>query len=92
MVRALSETWDRPRDLAAACISLIKLDPVVDGFIARANLSWPARLPAAELRDLSVALSRDQLLCRLLESSAITDAGLEREPAAGHADDQHGGQ
>ena len=24
MVRALSETWDRPRELAAACISLIK--------------------------------------------------------------------
>src|ERR1700756_1979227 len=78
MVRALSETWDRPRELAAACISLIKLDPVVNGFIARANSSWPARLPAAELLDLSSALSRDQLLCRLLENSSITDVGLER--------------
>src|SRR5215469_8973367 len=78
LVRALSETWDRPRDLAAACISLIKLDTVVNGFIARANSSWPARLPATELLDLSIALSRDQLLCRLLESSPITDVGLER--------------
>jgi 2-polyprenyl-3-methyl-5-hydroxy-6-metoxy-1,4-benzoquinol methylase len=78
MVRALSETWDRPRELAAACISLIKLDPVVNGFIARANSSWPARLPAAELLELSSALSRDQLLCRLLENSSITDVGLER--------------
>jgi trans-aconitate methyltransferase len=78
MVRALSETWDRPRELAAACISLIKLDTVVNGFIARANSSWPARLPASELLDLSIALSRDQLLCRLLESSPITDVGLER--------------
>jgi SAM-dependent methyltransferase len=78
MVRALSETWDRPRELAAACISLIKLDTVVNGFIARANASWPARLPAAELLDLSIALSRDQLLCRLLEITPITDVGLER--------------
>jgi SAM-dependent methyltransferase len=78
MVRALSETWDRPRELAAACISLIKLDTVVNGFIARANASWPARLPAAELLDLSIALSRDQLLCRLLEVTPITDVGLER--------------
>jgi SAM-dependent methyltransferase len=78
MVRALSETWDRPRELAAACISLIKLDAVVNGFIVRANASWPARLPVAELLDLSIALSRDQLLCRLLENTPITDVGLER--------------
>jgi SAM-dependent methyltransferase len=78
MLRALWETWDRPRELAAACISLIKIDTVVNGFIARANSSWPARLPATELFDLSIALSRDQLLCRLLESSPITDVGLER--------------
>src|SRR6516162_7927875 len=78
MARALSETWDRPRELAAACISLIKLDAVVNGFIARANSSWPARLPTTELRDLSIALSRDQLLCRLLECTPITDVSLER--------------
>ena len=78
MARALSETWDRPRELAAACISLIKLDAVVNGFIARANSSWPARLPTTELLDLSIALSRDQLLCRLLECTPITDVSLER--------------
>jgi 2-polyprenyl-3-methyl-5-hydroxy-6-metoxy-1,4-benzoquinol methylase len=78
MLRALSETWDRPRELAGACMSLIKLDAVVNDFIARVDSSWPARLPATELLDLSIALSRDQLLCRLLESSPITDVGLER--------------
>jgi len=78
MLRALSETWDRPRELAAACISLIKLDTVVNSFIVRANASWPGRLPAAELLHLSIALSRDQLLCRLLEITPITDVGLER--------------
>src|SRR6516165_569077 len=78
MVRALSETWDRPRDLAAACISLIKLDAVVNGSIARANSAWPARPPATELLGVSIALSRDQLLGRLLECTPITDVGLER--------------
>src|SRR6516225_7942929 len=78
MLRALSEVWDRPRDLAAACISLIKLDAVVNDFIARANSAWPTRLPVTELLDLSIALSRDQLLRRLLECTPITDAGLER--------------
>jgi len=78
MLRALSEVWDRPRELAAACISLIKLDAVVNDFIARANSSWPTRLPVTELPDLSIALSRDQLLCRLLECTPITDVGFER--------------
>jgi uncharacterized membrane-anchored protein len=61
MLRALSEVWDRPRDLAAACISLIKLDAVVNGSIARVKSAWPARLPATELLGVSIALSRDQL-------------------------------
>ena len=78
MLRALSEVWDRPRDLAAACISLIKLDAVVNGSIARANSAWPARLLATELLGVSIALSRDQLLGRLLECTPITDVGLER--------------
>ena len=78
MLRALSEVWDRPRDLAAACISLIKLDAVVNGSIARANSAWPARPPATELLGVSIALSRDQLLGRLLECTPITDVGLER--------------
>src|SRR6516164_3332019 len=78
MLRALSEIWDRPRELAGACISLIKLDTVVSGFIAEANSVWPARLPATELLGSSIALSRDQLLGRLLESTPITDVGLER--------------
>jgi SAM-dependent methyltransferase len=79
MLRALSEGWARPRDLTVACISLIKLDAVVTGWIARANSTWPARLPAAELLDsLLGRLSRDQLLGRLLELAPITDVGLER--------------
>jgi len=79
LLRALAEGWDRPRDLAAACISLIKLDGAVNGCIARANAAWPARLPASDmLGPVMGALSRDQLLCGLLEYGLITDIGLER--------------
>jgi SAM-dependent methyltransferase len=78
MLRALSEVWDRPRELTAACISLTKLDGVVKSFLAHANSAWPARLPASELQSALIALSRDQLLCRLLECTPITDVGLER--------------
>jgi SAM-dependent methyltransferase/Tfp pilus assembly protein PilF len=78
--RALTEGWDRPRKLTNACISLIKLDPVVSAAIARVDAAWPARPPIDELLGASglAALSRDELLCRLLEYDATTDVGLER--------------
>jgi tetratricopeptide (TPR) repeat protein/SAM-dependent methyltransferase len=80
VLRALTENWDRPRKLTNACISLIKLDPVISAAIARVDAAGPARLSIDELFGTSglAALSRDELLCRLLESDAITDVGLER--------------
>jgi SAM-dependent methyltransferase len=79
-LRALLEGWARPRELTGACISLIRLNPVVNECIARANAAWPARLPAAELfgKSGAAALSADKLLCRLLECDPLTDIGLER--------------
>lgn len=79
MLRALAEGWARPRDLAGACISLIKLDAVINEWIARANSVWPSRLPAAELLGALLArMAHDQLLGCLLELTPITDVGLER--------------
>jgi 2-polyprenyl-3-methyl-5-hydroxy-6-metoxy-1,4-benzoquinol methylase len=80
MLRALSEGWARPRDLTAACISLIKRNLVVIDCIARANAAWPARLPLKELGGPSgtAALANDQLLHCLLASDPVTDIGLER--------------
>lgn len=79
MLRALSEGWARPRDLSVACISLIKLDPVINGWIEQANSTWPARLPAAELLgSLLVTMARDRLLGGLLELTPITHLGFER--------------
>jgi SAM-dependent methyltransferase len=79
-LRALSEAWGRPRTLARACISLIKLDPLVVEWIARSNAAWPGRLSPAELltSPLPSALAADRLLIALLKCEPVTDISLER--------------
>lgn len=101
MLRALTESWARPRELNAVGISLIKLGIVVKDAIARAESIWPARLPADEMFGAGTiaALAQDELLCRLLECDPIADVGLEKllsnvrcallqEAIAGTADDE----
>src|SRR5262249_9962180 len=48
-LRALSELWAWPRDLAPAVVQLIKLSPIIKECCARAMSAWPARLPEQEL-------------------------------------------
>jgi SAM-dependent methyltransferase/tetratricopeptide (TPR) repeat protein len=78
--RALKESWLRPRELTAACISLIKSDSTVSDGISRVNCAWPERLSADQLfgRSEIAAFAQDQLLCALLECDPVTDIGLER--------------
>ena len=79
--RALAEGWAPPRELTGACLSLIKkLNGVVQDAAARATAAWPARLAAPELLGATglAELSRDLLLCALLECDPIPDVGLER--------------
>ncbi len=83
LLRALAEGWTRPRELTAACISLITLNAGMKDCIRRATAAWPARLGVAELFDPPgltglAALANDPLLCRLLETDPVTDSGLER--------------
>ena len=80
LLRAVSEAWDRPRELTAVCISMITLNSAVRNGIARADAAWPERLLATQLLDASgvAALAGDQLLCCLLASDPLTDIGLER--------------
>ena len=80
VLRALVESWAQPRELTAACISLLKCGGIVNDCIRRADSAWPTRLPATELFGVSgpAALSADELLCRLLECDPITDVALER--------------
>ena len=84
MLRALTEGWARPRELTAACISLIRLNPAVATCMQRAAAAWPARLPAENLfgAEGPAPLAGDELLLRLLECDPITDVDLERLLAA----------
>jgi SAM-dependent methyltransferase len=79
-LRALSEGWGRPRTLTGACVSLIKLNPIVAEWIARSNAAWPGRLSPAELlaSPLPATLAADELLVGLLKCDPVTDIGLER--------------
>jgi 2-polyprenyl-3-methyl-5-hydroxy-6-metoxy-1,4-benzoquinol methylase/tetratricopeptide (TPR) repeat protein len=78
--RAVSEAWDRPRELTAVCIGLIKLNGAVKDGIARALGAWPERLSPEALFGATgvTALAQDRLLCCLLETDPMTDVGLER--------------
>jgi tetratricopeptide (TPR) repeat protein/SAM-dependent methyltransferase len=79
VLRALTEGWVRPRELASVCVSLIKLAGIVNDCIARATAAWPGRVAAAELFGASglAALSDDELLIHLLQRDPVTDIGLE---------------
>jgi len=80
VLRALVEGWAQPRELTAACISLIKCGGTVNDCIRRADAAWPARLPAAKLFGAAgpAELADDELLCWLLECDPLTDVALER--------------
>jgi tetratricopeptide (TPR) repeat protein/SAM-dependent methyltransferase len=80
VIRAVSEPWARPADLAAACIRLLARDGAIRACIDRAASAWPTRLSRQELfgpAGISV-LSDDALLRALLENAQVCDLAMER--------------
>jgi len=80
LVRALTEPWGRPSELARAGIDVVKLSPDIGGCIARASDAWPVRLPARELFGTNglAASAADPLLLALLDSAPVCDIAMER--------------
>jgi tetratricopeptide (TPR) repeat protein/2-polyprenyl-3-methyl-5-hydroxy-6-metoxy-1,4-benzoquinol methylase len=80
MLRALTEPWDRPCDLAHTSASLIKQGAQTGAIVARAAHAWPEYLSAPELfgPEGLAALSKDELLLALLASANAADIALER--------------
>jgi tetratricopeptide (TPR) repeat protein/2-polyprenyl-3-methyl-5-hydroxy-6-metoxy-1,4-benzoquinol methylase len=79
-VRALTESWGDPADLADFVQSLIKAGPETGPAIARAAASWPQRLTAPQLFG-GVDADRifdDRLLSAWLELARVTDLEIER--------------
>ncbi|HXW25809.1 MAG TPA: tetratricopeptide repeat protein [Xanthobacteraceae bacterium] len=80
LLRAWSELWGRPSDLAGLTISLIKRSAGTGAAIARAAQAWPQRPAAEELWGPAglAAAAGDGLLRALLETALAGDLELER--------------
>jgi tetratricopeptide (TPR) repeat protein/2-polyprenyl-3-methyl-5-hydroxy-6-metoxy-1,4-benzoquinol methylase len=79
VVRALTEIWGRQSDLAACAVRLVEAFPAVSRLIKRAANFWPKRLSPADWDEYTLSsLTQDQLLLALLNSTPVTDIGLER--------------
>jgi len=80
VIRAISEPWGRPHELASVTATLVKLDRDLRECIQRASGSWPGRLCARDLygpAGLAAAASNALLRC-LLQNTPSTDIDLER--------------
>jgi tetratricopeptide (TPR) repeat protein/2-polyprenyl-3-methyl-5-hydroxy-6-metoxy-1,4-benzoquinol methylase len=80
VVRALTEPWGRPSDLAAVSIGLVQCDAQIHAAIARANAAWPARVEGEALFGAAGAAAAGDhaLLLALLQSTPVCDLELER--------------
>jgi tetratricopeptide (TPR) repeat protein/2-polyprenyl-3-methyl-5-hydroxy-6-metoxy-1,4-benzoquinol methylase len=80
MIRALTEPWGRPNELARCSIDLIKLDPEIGNVVTRASDAWPARLSAQDLFGAGGldALVADRLLRAVLDAAPVCDLAMER--------------
>ncbi len=74
LLRALSEPWARPSDLAAACARFLALDGAIRDGMERAAKTSPSPV---ESQDLAV-FAGDRLLRALLESAPICEVAFER--------------
>jgi tetratricopeptide (TPR) repeat protein/2-polyprenyl-3-methyl-5-hydroxy-6-metoxy-1,4-benzoquinol methylase len=80
LIRALSEPWGRPIDVAKSACHIIKLNGATSACIQRVNNAWPMRLPVQELFNPSelIEICDDRLFRSLLESTLVCDIELER--------------
>ncbi|MFM9913353.1 MAG: tetratricopeptide repeat protein [Methylophilaceae bacterium] len=80
LVRAMSEPWGPPHELAKTMIGLIWQDDTIAPCIARAIQSWPEK-PSLEMlfsEEELLTVARHQPLRCLLENAASCDIGLEK--------------
>jgi 2-polyprenyl-3-methyl-5-hydroxy-6-metoxy-1,4-benzoquinol methylase len=80
LIRALSEPWGRPSDLARFTSILLKGDGAICACIRRVNSAWPKRLPPQKIfRPAEQAeIYTNRLLHCLLEATVVFDIELER--------------
>ena len=80
LLRAVSEPWGRPGEVVNAAVNAITSDVAASELISRAAAgSTDSTARSEPLKDSAFGvLARDELLRCLLESSPVTDPGLEQ--------------
>jgi tetratricopeptide (TPR) repeat protein/2-polyprenyl-3-methyl-5-hydroxy-6-metoxy-1,4-benzoquinol methylase len=80
LIRALSEAWGRPIDVAKFSANLLKVNGATGACIKRGASAWPRRLSAQEMFSPTefAEVCGDDLFRCLLESTFICDIELER--------------
>jgi 2-polyprenyl-3-methyl-5-hydroxy-6-metoxy-1,4-benzoquinol methylase/tetratricopeptide (TPR) repeat protein len=80
LVRAISEPWQRPGNLARASVALLKRDTLLAAAMERAEKIWPARTSLLDLYGQGglPVISGNRLLRVLLENTQFADVALER--------------
>jgi tetratricopeptide (TPR) repeat protein/SAM-dependent methyltransferase len=78
LLRALTEPWGRPSQLARYVAGVLKEDPTTGGCVKRVNEAWPSRPLASLAASDWAALGNDRLLIGLIESTPVYDIELER--------------
>jgi tetratricopeptide (TPR) repeat protein/SAM-dependent methyltransferase len=79
VIRALTEAWGQPVDMALFAASLITQDRAIGECVAHCAAAWPRRLSAEELYPSGIGtIADDRLLRILMESVQNVDIDLER--------------
>jgi Tfp pilus assembly protein PilF/2-polyprenyl-3-methyl-5-hydroxy-6-metoxy-1,4-benzoquinol methylase len=80
VIRAISEPWGMPSDLAAVSMGLVKSNPAVGDCVTRAAQTWPNRLGTQDLYGTAGpdVVAEDLLLQCVLENMQVCDLDLER--------------
>lgn len=80
LLRAISDPWARPSELAGVSARVLKSNRKISDCISRVCQAWPRPLPAEDLFGPAglTEVAGDPLLLCLLESTPVTDVELER--------------
>jgi len=78
LLRALSEPWADPQDLAATCIRFLGLNETIRKAVPRAAKAWPNLTECLFTQQDLAQFAEDRLLPALLECGPLRAVGWER--------------
>jgi len=83
LLRAISEVWARPVELAPAALTVIGSNETLKSAMAAVNSVWPQRVHPKVIAPCIPQLQQDALLHKVMESTPVSDEDLQRLLACG---------